>query len=446
MKKKRFKLSSFQLISFGFLAVIFLGTCLLMLPFASTDEGCASFADSLFTATSAVCVTGLIVQDTATYWTAFGQAVILVLIQIGGLGVITMALLLSLITGKKIGLLQRNTMKESISAPNVGGIVRMTGFILKTTAVIEITGALIMMPVFCSELGVKGIWYSIFHSVSCFCNAGFDLMGYKEKFSSVTSFYDNSVINIVLMLLIVVGGIGFTVWNDVKTQGIHFKRYRLQSKLVFTVTAVLILIPSLYYFFFEFTPERWTELTLKDRVLVSLFQAITPRTAGFNTVDLSKMSGASQALMIVLMLIGGSSGSTAGGLKVTTVAVLFCSLVSVLKRRESTEAFGRRIPNDRVKYAGVLLVMYITLFFVSGMIISQVDALPISSALFETSSAVGTVGLTLGITTQLSLISRAILVVLMFIGRVGGITVIYATLSVIKNQISQLPQENLTVG
>lgn len=417
-----------------------------MLPFASTGEGSASFTDSLFTATSAVCVTGLVVQDTATYWTAFGQAVILVMIQIGGLGVITMALLLSLITGKKIGLNQRSTMKESISAPNVGGIVRMTGFIIKVTVIIEITGAIIMMPVFCSELGVKGVWYAFFHSISCFCNAGFDLMGYKENFSSVTSFYDNPVINIVLMVLIVVGGLGFLVWSDIKTHGIHIKRYRLQSKLVFAVTAVLIVIPALYYFFFEFTPERWREFTLKDRIFVSLFQTITPRTAGFNTVDLSKMSGASQALMIVLMLIGGSSGSTAGGLKVTTVAVLFCSFVSVLKRRENTEAFGRRIPNERIRYAGVLLVMYITLFFVSGMIISQVDSLPISVALFETASAVGTVGLTLGVTPSLSLISRTILILLMFIGRVGGITVIYATLSSRKNQIAQLPQENVTVG
>lgn len=444
--KKKAKLSSFQLIIIGFTSVILLGCFMLMLPIATSNGRGASFQDALFTATSATCVTGLIVQDTATYWSAFGQAVILVLIQIGGLGVVTIALFMSIISGKKIGLLQRNTMKESISAPNVGGIVRMTGFILKVTVIIEIIGAVLMMPVFCKDFGVKGVWYSFFHSISSFCNAGFDLMGIREPFSSVMSYSNNILINIVIMLLVILGGIGFVTWNDVKSYGINIKRYRMQSKVVLVTSLLLILLPAIFFFFFEFSREQWDDMSVGDKILASLFQSVTTRTAGYNTVDLTKLSGSSQALMIILMLVGGSPGSTAGGMKTTTFALLVTSTLAVLKRRENAHAFGRRISDEKIKQACAVLVMYIILFLSSGIIISGIENLPTSVAMFETASAIGTVGLTLGVTPQLSIFSKIILMVLMFIGRVGGFTLIYAAISTSKGKISQLPQENITVG
>lgn len=444
IKIKR-RLSSFQTIILGFLALILVGTFLLMLPFSSRGEGSASFADALFTATSATCVTGLIVQDTATYWSAFGQAVILTLIQIGGLGVITVTILLISLSKRKIGLGQRSTMQEAISAPSVGGIIRMTKFILKTTVAVELLGAVAMAPIFIRDFGAKGIWYAVFHSVSCFCNAGFDLMGVREQYSSVTSYYDNPVINITLMLLILTGAIGFLTWEDVREHGIHIKKYRMQSKMVLAVTVVLTVIPALYYFFFEFSDPQW-ELSLGQRILVSLFQTVTPRTAGFNTVDLAKMTGTGQALMIILMIIGGSSGSTAGGLKTTTVGVLFAATVSVFRRDDENALFGRRISNERVRHASALLLMYMSLFMFGGMAISRIENLPLSICLFESASAIATVGLTLGITPGLSMLSRGILVVFMFLGRVGGLTFLYAAVSTKQGKLSQLPKENINVG
>lgn len=443
---KNVKLSSFQFIIIGFAFVILLGSLLLMLPISTASGKGASFADALFTATSATCVTGLVVQDTATYWSSFGHAVILTLIQIGGLGVVTIALFLSIISGKKIGLLQRSTMQESISAPNVGGIVRMTGFILKVTVITELIGAILMAPVFCKDFGVKGIWYAVFHSISSFCNAGFDLMGVREKFSSVTSYSDNVIINVVIMLLIIFGGIGFVTWNDVKTHGIHIKKYKMQSKVVLLTSLLLIIIPAVFFFACEFSKAQWSDLTLGEKILASLFQSVTTRTAGYNTVDLSMLSGSVQTIMIILMLIGGSPGSTAGGMKTTTAALMFTSTLAVLKRRENAHAFGRRIPDEKIKQACAVLIMYVVLFFSSAVIISEIETLPMSVALFETASAIGTVGLTLGITPQLSIVSRIILIFLMFIGRVGGFTLIYAAISTTKTKVSQLPQENITVG
>lgn len=442
--KNRF--SSSQLIILSFFLVILVGCFLLMLPI-STADGCgASFSDAIFTATSAVCVTGLIVQDTATYWSTFGQAVILVMIQIGGMGVITLALLFAIVSGKKIGLKQRSTMQEAISAPTVGGIVRLTSFFLKTTIAIEFLGAVAMMPVFCKDFGPKGIWYSFFHSVSAFCNAGFDLMGVSEKFSSLTYFSANMYINVIIMLLIILGGLGYSTWNDIKTNGINIKKYRMQSKAILTVSAVLIVVPSLYFFLCEFTLPQWSGLSTGDKLIASVFQAVAPRTAGFNTVDLGSFSEAGQSVIIILMLIGGSPGSTAGGMKTTTVAVVFATAVAVFRRRENAQLYNRRIPAEIVKHACTVLLMYLTLFIIGGLIISRVESIPVSVSMFETASAIGTVGFTLGITPSLSFVSRAILIMLMFFGRVGVLTLMFATLSGFKTNVSQVPQEKITVG
>ncbi|MBR4538003.1 MAG: Trk family potassium uptake protein [Clostridia bacterium] len=435
-------MTSFQVIALGFLALILTGTLILMLPVSSQQPGGAHFADCLFTATSAVCVTGLVVKDTATYWSPFGQAVILLLIQVGGMGVVTAALSLSFISGRKIGLMQRSVMQESISAPQVGGIVRLTRFIIFAAFGIELTGAVLLLPAFIPEFGWgKGVWYAVFHSISAFCNAGFDLMGIRGAFSSLTGFSGNPLVNAVLILLITVGGIGFLVWNDIKLHGFHWKQYRLQSKIVIITSCALILLPFLWFFLFEME-----DLSAVERLLPSLFQSVTLRTAGFNTVDLSQMSGGGQMLMILWMLIGGSPGSTAGGMKTTTVAVLLLTALSVFRRKEDTACFGRRIGEDAVRNAAAILMMYFLLFLVSGIIISKLENLPLLTCLFETASALGTVGLTLGITSGLGHVSRCILMVLMFFGRVGGLTLIYAAQSVKKSTLSTLPIEKITVG
>ena len=435
------KLSSSQIILSGFAGVILVGTLLLMLPFSTNSGTRTSFWDALFTSTSAVCVTGLVVFDTATYWSAFGQAVILLLIQIGGMGVVTVAAAIAMASGKKISLMQRSTMQDAISAPQVGGIVRFTGFIIKGIFLFELLGTLVLMTVFIPEYGWKGIWMAVFHSISAFCNAGFDLMGTNAPYSSLTAYAAHPVVNITIMLLIVIGGIGFLTWQDIYQNGVHIKRYRMQSKVILATTGILLLVPAVYFFFFEFSAEP-----IDRRLFLSLFQSVTPRTAGFNTVDLTAFSETGQVLTIGLMLIGGSPGSTAGGMKTTTAAVLIACAVAVFRRRENGRYFGRRIADETVKNAVSVFLMYISLFLLGGMIISRVENLPILTSLFETASAIGTVGLTLGITPALCLVSKLILISLMFLGRVGGLTLIFATLSANKNTLSKLPLEKITVG
>ena len=434
--------SPFRIIIFGFLLVIFMGSFLLMLPVSTKTGECTPFLDALFTSTSAVCVTGLVIHDTATYWSNFGQSVIILLIQIGGLGVITVAGAFAILSGRKIGLMQRSTMQEAIAAPNVGGIVRRTGFILKTALAVELFGAVLLFPVFFREFGLlKGAWYSLFHSISAFCNAGFDLMGVKAPFSSLTDYAGNPVISIVIALLIAIGGIGFLTWEDIRTNGLHFQKYRMQSKVILTVTGALILIPTIYFFLFEFT-----QAPMGERVLLSFFQAVTPRTAGFNTADLTALSETGQFVIIILMLIGGSPGSTAGGMKTTTFAVLLANTLAVFRRREHPSFFDRRLSNEVVSQASTILIMYLVLFSTAGLVISRVENLPVLTCLFETASAIGTVGLSLGIIPQLSSISHLLLIALMFFGRVGGLTLIFAALSHVQGNSARLPQERITVG
>ena len=294
LRRKR-RLSSFQIIILGFAGVILLGALLLMLPISTTGGNATPFNETLFTATSAVCVTGLVVQDTGSYWSTFGQAVILALIQIGGLGVVTVAASFALLSGRKISLMQRSTMQDAISAPKVGGIVRLTRFILRVTFLIELLGALAMLPVFCRDYGWRGIWMALFHSISAFCNAGFDILGTEDNlYPSLTGYAGSPVINITIMLLIVIGGIGFLTWNDICENKWRFHRYRMQSKVILVTTGLLILLPAVFFFFSDFSA-----LPAENRLMASFFQSVTPRTAGFNTINLSTMSGASHGVMIL---------------------------------------------------------------------------------------------------------------------------------------------------
>ena len=439
-KKNRF--TSFQIIILGFIAIILIGALLLMLPVSSKAGIITPFNEALFTSTSAVCVTGLVVHDTATYWSWFGQGIILILIQIGGLGVITIAVSFALLSGRKISLMQRSVMQEAISAPKVGGIVRLTGFILKGTFLVEFTAAFIMMPVFVKDFGAKGIWMAIFHSISAFCNAGFDLMGTENvKYASLTSYISHPLINITIMLLIIIGGIGFLTWEDILKNKYRIKNYRMQTKVILTTSLLLILFLAFFFFFRDFA-----DMPMQERIFSSLFQAVTPRTAGFNTADLTMMTEDGLGIVIALMLVGGSPGSTAGGMKTTTLAVLIANTLACFRRKEDAQMFERRIENSTVKDAATIFMMYIVLFFGGAIVISVVEDLSFSTCLFETASAIGTVGLTLGITPGLGVISQIILMILMFLGRVGSLTLIYAALSDSGKKISKLPQEKMTVG
>lgn len=435
-----------QIILLGFLSLILGGTGLLMLPIATRGQGGAAFLDALFTATSATCVTGLILHDTAQYWSAFGQAVILCLIQIGGMGVVTMAVAIFMFSGRKIGLKQRWVMQESISAPQVGGILRMTGFILKASFAIETAGAALLAVRFCPELGWgKGLWYAVFHAVSAFCNAGFDLMGAKGAFSSLTDYAADPLVNLVIASLIVTGGLGFLTWRDIADHKWRFRRYRLQTKLVLATTAALVLGGLAFFAFYEFSLPQWQGMTTAERYLAAFFQAVTPRTAGFNTVDLAALSAPAVLVTIALMLTGGSPGSTAGGFKTTTLAVLLLNMRAVFRRRGSAYGFGRRLPDACVRNAGAIFLLYLLLTLIGGTVIACVEGAALSAALFEAASAIGTVGLTLGFTPGLSKISQAVLIFLMYAGRVGGLTMIYAV-SVGTPAVSQYPQEQVTVG
>ena len=436
------KLSSFQIIILGFAGVIVLGALLLMLPISTQNGAITPFSKTLFTATSAVCVTGLVVFDTASYWSGFGQLIILIMIQIGGLGVISVASFLSMLAGRKISLMQRQTMQNALSAPQMGGIVKLTRFIFLVSFAIEGIGALLLMPVFMTRYGIRGIWMAVFHSVSAFCNAGFDLMGNQTgQYSSLTSFAGSGYVTLVICLLIMIGGIGFLTWKDIAVKKTRFKEYSMQTKVILVTTAILIVIPAVFFFFSDFAKEP-----LNDRICMSVFQAVTPRTAGFNTADLNKMSDAGRSVMMLLMLIGGSPGSTAGGMKTTTIAVLFANAIAVFRKRQNANCYGRRIDDSTVKNASAILFMYVFFSMLSAIIISITDGIPMQMGMFETFSAIGTVGLTLGITPTLSAVSRFVLILLMFFGRVGGLTIIYAAFSQKDASTLKYPMENITVG
>ncbi len=446
--KRYSRLSPAQIILLGFIALILAGAFLLMLPISSQQGRWTPFLDALFTATSASCVTGLVVYDTAQYWSSFGQGVILLLIQIGGIGVVTVAIAIGMLSGKKIGFKHRWIMQESISAPGIGGVLRLTGFVFKSVFLVEGIGALLLAVRFCPEFGFwKGLWYSVFHSISAFCNAGFDLMGIRgTPFSSLTAYAADPWVNTVIILLIVVSGLGFLTLYDMGEYGFKFKQYRLQSKIILCTTGGLLLSSFAFFLFYEFQLPQWAGMTVGEQIQAAAFQAVTPRTAGFNTVDLAALSPSSQLITILLMLIGGSPGSTAGGFKTTTFAVLLLSIRAALRQREHTECFGRRLPSTNLQNACVLFVIYLLLFLGSGIAICCVEQIPMMDALFETASAVATVGLTLGHTPNLSAVSHTILIFLMYFGRVGGLTMLYAVTVKGLAVGSQYPQEAVAIG
>ena len=440
--KRHFRLSGAQTILLGFVILILAGAVLLMLPFSSRSGEWTSVTDALFTATSASCVTGLVLYDTWSHWTWFGQLVIISLIQIGGMGVVTMTTVLSKIVGKRLGLQARTTMQEAVSAPNLGEIMKYTRFIFLGCIIFEALGAIAMSPVFISEYGpLKGIWLSVFTSISAFCNAGFDLNGTHGEFSSMTPYMDNPVIVVTLVFLILTGGLGFLTWMDIRKHGFKFYKYSTQSKLILVMELILVLVPMVYLWFGEYG-----DYPANQRFLASLFQAVTPRTAGFNTTDYNNFSGTGVVMTVILMLIGGAPGSTAGGMKITTVTILFLTMLAFFKREKSPAVFKRRITTEAIYGAVAVFMLDIMLAVLGSMSIAKIEHRAFLTALFESASAVGTVGLSMGITPTLHTISKYILIILMYTGRVGGLTLVFAAITRKSTGNRQYPADNIAVG
>ena len=441
-RPKHFRLSGSQTILLGFIVLIAAGALLLMLPISTRSGEWTGITDAFFTATSASCVTGLVVYDTWSHWSWFGQLVILALIQIGGMGVVTITTVLSRIVGKRLGLQARTTMQEAVSAPNLGEIMKYTRFIFIGCVLFEGMGAVLMAPVFISEYGpLKGIWMAIFTSISAFCNAGFDLNGSYGEFSSMTPYMDNPVIVLTLVFLILTGGLGFLTWMDIRKNGLKFYKYSTQSKMIIVMEIVLVLIPMLYLWYGEYS-----DLPYAQRFFASLFQAVTPRTAGFNTTDYNNFSGTGVVMTVILMLIGGAPGSTAGGMKITTVAILFFTMLSVFKREKAPAVFRRRITTEAVYGAVAVFTLDMILTLLGAMFISKIENTDFLKTLFESASAVATVGLSMGLTPTLCKISKIILILLMYTGRVGGLTLVFAAISRKSLDNKHYPADNIAVG
>ena len=421
MQKRRFSLNAVQYLAVSFACVILVGALLLMLPIASRNGQSIPFLDALFTAASASCVTGLVLYDTWTQFTFFGQAVILLMIQVGGLSFMTVTILVSVLLGQRISLHRRSVLMDTIGALQMGGVVRLTRRALTVTAACEGVGALALMVWFCPRYGLRGVWMSVFHAVSSFCNAGFDLLGTG---SSLTTVACEPYLNIVLMLLIVAGGMGFLVWDDALTHGRNFRRWRLHSKIAFTSTLVLFLLGGVAFFIIE-GDNAFAGHTVGEKALMAAFQSVTPRTAGFNTVDLMALSESGTLLTIVLMFIGAGSGSTGGGIKVNTFSVIVLSALNRVRRKDDVELFGRRIEEKDIGKAYSTVTMYF-LVCMTGCMVLCLQGITLDDALFESISAMGTVGLTRGVTPTLPALSKLVVTMMMFAGRVGSMSVAMA--------------------
>lgn len=446
-KQRKRGMSQTQVISLSFFVIIIIGTLLLSLPISSRDREVTPLLDCLFTATSSTCVTGLVTVDTGTHWSLFGQCVILLMIQIGGLGFMTIATVLFMLINKKLGLRERELLSESINTLQIGGILKLAKRILAVTAVVELSGAALLSIRFCPEFGIpKGIFMGIFHSVSAFCNAGFDIMGFTGEYCSLTGYYNDVLVNVVIMLLIIIGGLGFLVWDDVLNHGIHLRKYRLHSKIVLSISAILVLVGAVVLFFSE-ADYSAAGMNFGERVLTSFFGSVTARTAGFNTVDTGALSPSGKLLTTVLMFIGGSPGSTAGGIKTTTFITLLLFGFSYIRKNSSFGLFGRRLESNILNKATAVFVTNLSLVILASLIICMADnQLPVIDVIFETTSAVATVGMSTGITRSLSVVSKLVIIFLMFCGRVGSLSFAGALAERKAPSRITAPAEDITIG
>ena len=446
MGTKKIKFNATQIISLGFIVLILLGSFLLATPLASRSGEWTPYTDALFTSTSATCVTGLIAFDTFSYWNIFGQLVILSLIQIGGIGFMTIVTMFAIALKKNIGLHERKLLMASAGSMKIAGVVALIKRICIGTFIFEALGAILLATRFIPNMGVlRGIYNSVFHSVSAFCNAGFDLMGKYEKFSSLTTYKSDVVVNVTIMMLIVIGGIGFIVWTDLFKNKFRFKKFQLHTKLVLVTSGSLIVLGAILFFILEYN-NGFKGLSLGDKILASFFQSITPRTAGFNTIDLTQLSTSGTVLTDVLMYIGGSPGSTAGGIKTTTFLVLILEVVSLARGQERVIIFKKRLDETILRQASTVATIYLMAIIIATMIISAVQSYSLSDILFEVFSAVATVGLSKGISPHHNEITQIVLVILMYLGRIGGLTFALLIGRKIKKVPVERPVEKLIVG
>ncbi|WP_186430973.1 TrkH family potassium uptake protein [Clostridium sp. BSD9I1] len=442
---KYFKLTTVQILVVGFATVILIGAILLNLPIASQDRSRTPFVDCLFISTSATCVTGLVTVDTGTHWSYFGKTVIMFLIEIGGLGFMSFATLIALLLGKRITLKERLVMQEALNSFSLQGLVKMVKYVLIFTFSIQLAGALLLSTQFIPEFGlVKGIYYSVFHSISAFCNAGFDLMG---EFRSLTPYADNTVIIITIGILIIIGGLGFYVWQEIY----NFKGLRklsLHSKVALSVTAFLLVTGTVLMFIFESNnPGTMKNMSFKGKILSSFFAAVTPRTAGFNSISTSDMTNAGVFLTIILMFIGGAPGSTAGGIKITTAGVLAMTVISIVKGREDTEIYKKRLAKDTVYKSLSITIIALALVITVIMLLSLTEpSASLEYILYEATSAFGTVGMSLGLTTELSFAGKIVVGFTMYCGRLGPLTVFLALANRVNSNKIKYPEDKILVG
>ncbi|SHE83067.1 TrkH family potassium uptake protein [Clostridium fallax] len=442
---KKIKLNAVQVLALGFFIVILIGGILLTLPISSKSGESTNFLDSLFTATTSVCVTGLITVDTGTHWSYFGQVIIMLLIEVGGLGFMSFATLIAILIGKKITLKERLLMQEALNTFNIQGMVRMVRYVLVFTFSVQILGALLYSTQFIPMFGLgKGIYYSIFHSISAFNNAGIDLFGH---FQSLTHYSGNFVIILTTSALIIIGGLGFTVWAEVYNfKG--FRKFSLHSKLVIMMTSILLVGGTILFFLFEYkNPSTLGPMDFKDKLLNAFFASVTPRTAGFNSIPTDGMTMAGRFLTILFMFIGGSPGSTAGGLKTVTFGILILTFISIIKGREDTEVFYKRIPRGVVRRSMALFIIAVGLIIMVAMILSITEVgATFEEIIYEVVSAFGTVGLTLGLTTKLTSIGKILIILTMYCGRVGPLTIALALTNKKNNNGIKYPEGKILVG
>ncbi|MBR3988133.1 MAG: Trk family potassium uptake protein [Clostridia bacterium] len=444
--KKRIKLTYTKVITIGFALLILLGAFLLMLPVSSKTGEWTPFTNALFTSTSATCVTGLIVYDTFSHWSLFGQLTIITLIQIGGLGFMTIITMFSFLLKRRIGLRERRLLMESSGSLELKGVIRMIRKILYGTFLTEAVGAVLLSIRFVPKMGLlRGIYNAVFHSVSAFCNAGFDLMGRYEPFSSLTLFYDDILVNLTICALVIIGGVGFIVWNDIFTLRQKLSKYSLHSKIVLVTTVSLLLIGTVLFYLFE-RQGVLADMPEYKRWIVSFFQSVTPRTAGFNTADLSAISPSTVVIFCILMFIGGSPGSTAGGVKTTTFAVLVLSTFTSARRSSYITVFKKRLEEKTARQASAVVVTYVLVLAVAIMIMCAVEPFSMTSVVFEAVSAMGTVGVTMGITPELSALSKYIIMLLMYAGRIGGLTLMLTLAEKRKQVAVKRPAEQVLIG
>lgn len=445
-KDRKSKLNSIQIIAIGFALIILVGATILCLPISSKDGQSIPFVNGVFTAATSLCVTGLVVYDTFTQFSVFGQIIIAVLIQVGGLGFMTVASMVFLAFGKKIGLKERGLLMETLNTDRIGGSVRLVRKVIIGTFSIELICAAILCIRFIPQFGVDtGIYYSIFHSISAFCNAGIDLMGVFGEYSSLTTYYNDVLVNVVIMSLITIGGLGFVVWDDIATHKLKFSKYRLHTKIVLIASTTLIIVPAIIFMMLE-NGNTLEGMTFGEKIMASLFQVITPRTAGFNTVDTGSLTNGGTFLTMVLMFIGASPGSTGGGIKTTTFVVMIIAILSYVKNDEDMNLGKRKLTDNTFKKAYCVTGIYILLAGLSTFLITATSEISIKDAAFEVLSALSTVGLSTGITRDLSTFSRIVIIICVYCGRVGSLTVLMAVFE--KKQKAKITnvEEKIIVG